>query len=293
MHEACKCCGGATRPFAEIDAARSCEDRHGVPVFAASGRPIAYRRCVVCGFVATRDFDSLSEAEMGAVIYDADYIRADPDFTATRPRYYAALFMNWLRPVFPTPAALDFGGGAGVFAAAMAKAGFRFGSWDPYFDTSPRPAATYDLVTAFEVMEHSRDPLRTVREATGFLQPGGVLAFSTQLLPAGADAGWWYLAPRNGHVSIHTPGSLRHCAAACGFDLMSVSNGLHLFLPRPLSSLARQMMRHQVRAALYDASLRGPSELWHVARQAARAGALRPALDPRHLARALLRSRGR
>jgi hypothetical protein len=73
---ACKCCGAATAPFGRVEAARSCEDRHAAPVFAPGGRQNAYRRCLAHGFVATGDFDALSDADMANTIHNADYIRA-------------------------------------------------------------------------------------------------------------------------------------------------------------------------------------------------------------------------
>ncbi|WP_270938393.1 class I SAM-dependent methyltransferase [Falsiroseomonas oryzae] len=287
--DACKCCGAPTRPFGQVDAARCCEDRGGAPVFAATGRLITYRRCVACGFVGTGDFDHLSDAELAAEIYNADYIRADPAFADSRPAYFARVVADWLPDVGRVGEALDYGGGQGAFAAAMQERGHRFANWDPHFHAAPRPTGRFGLVTAFEVVEHSRDPVGTFRDAAACLQPDGVLVFTTLLVPPEAGPEWWYVAPRNGHVSLHTAASLRACAARCGLRLLSVSEGLHLFLPPHLSPLARHMVHAKAAEALYNASLRGPAELWHTAREVARAGRLRDAANPRHAARALLR----
>lgn len=290
----CKCCGGPTRRFGAVDAARSCEDRRGGPVFAPTGVLVAYWRCRTCGFVFTRDLDALSEAEMAERIYNADYARADPDFADSRPRLFAGLLAGRLAPLRGSLVVLDYGGGQGLLAALMRAQGFHYDSFDPYFDGTARPHGSYDLVTAFEVMEHSRTPLATFHDALAALRPGGTLLFSTQLVPRGADAGWWYLGPRNGHVSLHSDRSLAVCARACGMDSLSLDSGLHLFLPRAPDAAAHVLANGRLEGALYAASLRGAWAFLHTARLALRFGRSGrvAVLSPRHPLRAALAELG-
>lgn len=286
----CKCCGAASRPLGAVDAARSCEDRRAGPVFAPAGHAIRYHRCDACGFVFTVDFDAMSAEELGEAIYNADYVRADPDFEEARPAYFAAALGATLALLRADLRALDFGGGRGLFARMMRERGFRYDSHDPYFDSAARPAATYDLVTAMEVVEHSRDPHATFAAATEALAPGGVLFFTTALWPPDAGLDWWYLAPRNGHVSLHTRGSLHACADRLGMRHLALTEGEHLFLPRTPGPVGRRILRLLAPSAIYTASVRGLGELARVAALAARAGAISAALHPRAWARALRQS---
>jgi 2-polyprenyl-6-hydroxyphenyl methylase/3-demethylubiquinone-9 3-methyltransferase len=288
---ACKCCGGATRDFGSVDASRSCEDHKGAP-FPPAGWSVSYRVCDSCGFVFTADLDGWSEAEMAARIYNADYVLADPEFVELRPAQMAQAFGRALAPLRGSLSLVDYGGGAGVFAARMREAGYRATTVDPYFAKEEAPRGAAPLVTAFEVVEHSRTPVETFAEALSYAEPGGVLVFSTALRPPSATIAFPYIAPRNGHVSIHSDGSLAACAARLGRRYVSLDGALHMFLPvaEPVAAVGRMLLAERAGSALYAASRRGAAPFaatWReVARVtgAARLGAL---LDPRHPLRAL------
>jgi Methyltransferase domain len=287
----CKCCGGRTRLFGSIDASRSGQDRYG-QVFPPSGEQIVYWRCLGCKFVFTNDLDSLSSAELAARIYNDDYIRADPDFADKRPNYFVGVLDELLVPLKHRIEALDFGGGRGALANLARDKGFdRYDSYDPFFGNQTRPMRHYDLVTAFEVVEHSRDPLSTFQEMQSFLKRGGVVMFSTMLQPKNVDPEWWYIAPRNGHVSIHSSRSLWTLANRLGMHCLSVSQGLHVLYPSSESSVARFIAKQCARSALRRASLRGSAALVSTSVQLTRLGCLQPCLDPRHFARLLFGER--
>ncbi|HUB15306.1 MAG TPA: class I SAM-dependent methyltransferase [Acetobacteraceae bacterium] len=284
----CKCCGGASLPFATVDFSRSCVDRPE-PVFAPAGEPVPYVRCERCGFLFTCHFDALTAAEMANKIYNADYIKADPEFADSRPRFFAAMLQEWLGPASNGFAALDFGGGRGLLAQLVRAAGFpEFASYDPYFDTTPVPATRFDLVTAFEVVEHTRDPLATFREMLALLRPNGAVLFSTLLQPRRVQPDWWYMAPRNGHVSLHSRHSLARLADAVNCGFVSISAGLHLFHRSPANAATRALVRRHARPILRFASQHGIAAWFDASRQVAGLGMPRAALEPRHVLRAAL-----
>jgi SAM-dependent methyltransferase len=270
----CKCCAGPTDFFGSVDTARSCEDRRGEPVFAATGHMVTYWQCRSCGFLFTPDFDALSNDDLAARIYNGEYVRADPDFVERRPQFFSTMLSRSLATLRGSLTALDFGGGQGLLARLMRAQGFRFDSVDPHFDrdADQRRHGPYDLVTAFEVVEHSRTPIATFRAALAALKPGGTLLFSTLLVPRRADMGWWYLAPRNGHVSLHTDRSLAACARACAMQVLSLEAGLHLFISARPNAAAHALVSNQLDAALYAASRRGAWALLNTARSALRFG---------------------
>jgi SAM-dependent methyltransferase len=292
MPPTCKCCGAPTTLFASVDFSRTCEDRPA-PVFAPTGETVPYYRCGACGFLFTTHFDALTAEEMAAKIYNSQYVLADPQFVDVRPRYFAGVLQAAIGPVKDSVRALDFGGGNGKLAASMRAAGFRdFASYDPFFGDTEPPASSHDLVTAFEVMEHTRYPIGTFREVLALLRPDGVLLFSTMLQPSQLDARWWYIAPRNGHVSLHSRHSLQAIARLLGVEFLSVNAALHLFYRDPPSRVTRSIVRSHARPMLRFASLNGVGPLLAASRQVARSRVIGATLDPRHCVRALLRVLG-
>lgn len=285
----CKCCGRIVAVFARIDAARSCLDG-AEPVLPPSGIEVTYWRCSACGFIFTTDFDTLSSAELGERIYNADYARVDPDFAFARPASFAELLQDLLAPHASWIEALDFGGGEGKLSRMMREHGFPcFDSYDPFFSEGGLPQRRYDLVTAFEVVEHSRDPLETVQQMRALMKPGGAILFSTLLQPRRVRPDWWYIGPRNGHVSIYTDRSLQALARRIGVLCLSVSDGLHLLYADREGRTARLLVQRLARKALRNASLRGSAALVSTAFQVARCGQPREAMDPRHVVRLLMR----
>jgi hypothetical protein len=102
---------------------------------------------------------------------------------------------------------LDYGSGSGKFANYMAELGYAsVMSYDP-FSNPVRPEGQFDLVTAFEVVEHSPNPLETFRDMKNFTASYGAVLVGQTVQPANIDdirGTWWYLAPRNGHVSTYS-----------------------------------------------------------------------------------------
>ncbi|MCC7101424.1 MAG: class I SAM-dependent methyltransferase [Rubrivivax sp.] len=234
----CKVCGAASPLFDVCDFMKNCEQRRD----AALGRPLAgvpiyYYRCPACGFLFTIAFDGLGEAELGALVYNDDYVRYDPDFAEARPREMARVVRGLVGDsLLSRLSILDYGGGNGRLRDFLREAGGRHvESYDPYFQDGA-PQARFDLVLCFEVLEHSRAPRRLVADLRRMLGPAGVVIFSTLLQPpdiAAQGVQWWYVAPRNGHVSIHTGKSLRDLFACEGLDVLHGTNGLHVALTRP------------------------------------------------------------
>lgn len=226
----CKCCGGTATVWAAIDFNRSCEDQKA-PVFPPAGVDIPYHRCGSCGFAFTIAFDELTPAQFSTYIYNDDYVRVDPDFTGRRPAHSAQLIQNLFGHAARDIRVLDYGGGDGQMAAALRTLGFtNVESWDPFYASSAPPAGQFDLVTAFEVMEHTPTPRETLAAMQRLMASPGLIFFSTLLQPAGLArlADWWYAAPRNGHVSLYTPQALASLATSLGLTTGSSSDLLHV-----------------------------------------------------------------
>jgi hypothetical protein len=109
----------------------------------------------------------------------------------------------------------------------------------------------FELVTAFEVLEHVVDP---VAELAEMLRRGDSILCTTQILPA-ADprpGEWWYYALSGGqHVSLFTLPALRRLATRVGRRLISDGVSVHLITARPVAEwLFRLVVQRRVRAVL-------------------------------------------
>lgn len=240
---ACKCCGTVAVPMGTIDFHRTCEDQQA-PVFALAGRPIPYHRCPACSFIFTVAFDHFAPDEWRREIYNDDYVRADPDFVDARPLSNAELIANNFGH-HSGITLLDYGGGNGLMARRLMEKGFtQATSYDPFYAGSTRPAGTFDLITSFEVLEHSPTPYDTLKDMRWFMGDKGMLFFSTLLQPADIDLQgltWWYAAPRNGHVSLYSRASLDALMKRLGLVWGSCNDLLHVAFRKRPPAFARHL----------------------------------------------------
>jgi hypothetical protein len=139
---------------------------------------------------------------------------------------------------------LDFGAGSGKFAEAMNERGFSFESYDP-FSSPELPRTTFDVVTAFEVVEHSPSPLKTFEMMSKFLGDRKIILVGQSVQPEdimSIRGNWWYIAPRNGHCTTYSKGSFQNLAAALGLTYVP-SEGLHGFFSHPDDDLSASIIQ--------------------------------------------------
>jgi hypothetical protein len=215
VHERCKVCDSAARPFGTGRVL----GRHDV----------RYYRCETCGFVQTEHPYWLDEAYGTALIAaDVGVAQRNIDLAALTQ----AVIQQFLRA---DQRFLDYGGGYGLFVRLMRDRGFDFRWHDRYarnllsrgFEAAA-DADGFELVTAFEVLEHLVDP---VPEIESMLHRGDSLLCTTRFLPSTNPRPneWWYYALSGGqHVSLFTHDALRRVAARSGHRLVSDGVSVHL-----------------------------------------------------------------
>ncbi len=240
----CKVCGDATTLYGVVDFHKCCEEARGLRL-ALSGIPIYYRRCTSCSFLFTDAFDGWSEDQFKAHIYNDEYHVVDPDYLVARPRSNAeAVARLWARQKAEMRV-LDFGGGNDVFCTVLRDNGFPTAvTYDPIVSEHARkPEGKFDLVTCFETFEHMPDPAAGIALILDCIADPGLVFYSTCTQPADFDKqglAWWYVGPRNGHVSIFSKQALSIAWRRHGYKNFSFSDNIHLAfrtLPSFLSHL--------------------------------------------------------
>jgi 2-polyprenyl-6-hydroxyphenyl methylase/3-demethylubiquinone-9 3-methyltransferase len=235
----CKVCGEPAPFYGMADFNRACLGHTGVrmPFY---GFAVYYRRCPSCEFLFTDAFDQWSHDDFRTHMYNSEYARLDPQYADNRPAGNAGFIAKLLGAHKGTIRALDFGGGNGRFAECLRGVGFATcDTYDPFtpgFDTPPD--GTYNLITCFETIEHTPDPGACVQAITERLAEDGVVVFSTLLQPANFDQigmKWWYIGPRNGHISIHSQKSLARLWERYGCVVESVDEDMHMAARRGAS----------------------------------------------------------
>ena len=225
----CKVCGAQASLYGVTDFNKNCEELRGTHL-PLTGVPVYYHQCDACRLVFTEALDQWDKAAYLEHIYNDRYVDVDPDYVQVRPKENAAVVRAFLQQDLSTRH-LDYGGGNGTMARVLKESGIDSSSWDPMDPEAVTPIGPFGLVTAFEVFEHTPSPLATLQEIVGFCETTTPLIFFTtytidQLPPRNMD--FWYLAPRNGHITVYTRASLDALFAHVGFNVHHYDSGWHL-----------------------------------------------------------------
>ncbi len=154
-----------------------------------------------------------------------------------------------------TPRLLDVGCATGIFLEVAREAGWSVEGLDisAYALSRARqkgltihrgtltgaslPAATYDVITMWDLIEHVPDPVAVLLECRRLLRPGGVLAISTpdagSLLARVLGGRWLGFRSIDEHLYFFSRRSMGAMLAGAGLDVRGfVAVGKHLALPR-------------------------------------------------------------
>jgi 2-polyprenyl-6-hydroxyphenyl methylase/3-demethylubiquinone-9 3-methyltransferase len=230
---ACKICASPTSLFDVVDFAKTCD--YGIYPSRLLAVPVYYRKCASCGFVFTDFFDDFSTTQWGAHVYNDEYKRIDPDYLENRPRANSKLIDGLLGARKDRVIGLDFGGGSGRTCELLRAMGYAYDTYDPFGASSLTSdfAGRYNFCSAFEVAEHSPDPVGFISAIVQMADRGKLaILVGTQVhdreVSAEKRLAWWYAAPRNGHISLYSQRSLEALASKVQLTLTSFSGHTHL-----------------------------------------------------------------
>jgi len=262
----CKMCGKPAPIFDVLDIQKHCS--HDDPYsYGLAGIEVPYFRCESCGFLFTNFFDLWETIDWRRFIYNDDYIKVDPEYEGQRSARIAQDIAPLLQGC-ENLRILDYGSGSGVFAHEMRHIGFtNVQTYDP-FSSPERPQGPFDLITCFEALEHTVSPRHAIEDIHSFLAPGGCLIFSQSIQPNNIHeirGAWWYLAPRNGHISTFTIDTLPLLAPSSVHHLHG--NGWLWGFRAPGTSPELTAAIQRIGPAIYTLCLTAPStgheDQWH------------------------------
>lgn len=189
-----------------------------------------YRLCKNCGFIFTENPFWLSESYENAIAKTDIGLVSRAEITSLHTKSIIELCFN------ESGMFLDYGAGYGLFVRRMRDIGYNFRAYDRYcenifssgFQIESLNNTNFDLITAFEVVEHIQNQIECFDELFNHSKS---LLFTTELVtsPLPQLTEWWYYGLDHGqHISFHTIKSLKYLADR--FNKRLYSNGMNLHL---------------------------------------------------------------
>ena len=205
---------------------------------------VSYFKCNFCGFMQTEEPYWLQESY-------AEVINRSDVGIVDRNIKLAKMTRSIISRYFNADAKfIDYGGGTGLFVRMMRDYGLDFYWRDLYcknifalgFEADSSSGLEYELLTAFEVMEHLPEP---VQEIERMLKMSGNILFTTLPLPAKTpklDKWWYYSLDYGQHISFYSVKSLSVLAERFHVKLYSDGWYLHLLTSKNFSELAFKLL---------------------------------------------------
>lgn len=229
--------------------------------------PQHLRRCAACETVYAAEYADPTE------VYVDGYLCADTEFgiDISHPRfqsYLAGVGAERARLIERITGGrgrlLDVGCGSGEFAAAARDHGFEVQAVEPeataatvardrgldvrtaMLEESGLPEGSYDVVSAFHVLEHLPDSRAFLRSLARFAKPGGHVVIEVpnfgSVLRRRSGADWVHLRPLE-HLIYHSPETLERSFLHGGLDPVAVRTRTWLSPPQELDDALADLAR--------------------------------------------------
>lgn len=204
---------------------------------------VSYYRCIETGYMQTEEPYWLNEAYADAIVaFDVGLAERNLKLSDISRKIIGKFFDA-------NKTFLDYGGGYGLFVRIMRDYGINFYTYDAYAentfaryfekkDWKQNNGEKYEMITAFELMEHITNPVELIGELLNYSDS---IFFSTELITKKIDTtsadSWWYFVPETGqHVSFFTKEALAYIANKYNCYLYTNEKNLHIISRKKLSS---------------------------------------------------------
>lgn len=163
---------------------------------------VKYYKCNKCNFIQTEKPYWLKEAYSNPII-DSDTGILSRNIMLSK--ITALIFLFFAEKESKV---LDYAGGYGILTRLLRDIGINCFWLDKYsenvfaknFEFSKKEQ--YDVITAFEFLEHAENPIKKVKRIFKIYKPK-LFIFSTTIHNGNPSKNWWYFAPQGGqHVSF-------------------------------------------------------------------------------------------
>jgi hypothetical protein len=161
-------------------------------------------------------------------------------------------FILLFAKIFKVGTILDFGGGDGLLCRLLRDRGVEAFTQDQYSAPTYAPVFRgslekhYDLITAFEVLEHLPQPSTTLVKLFA-AKPRFIVASTEQY--SGQDETWWYLKNPQ-HVFFYSQQAFRFLAEHHGYAYYQV-NGRHIFAKDPINGFRLRLISRATQGRLF------------------------------------------
>ncbi len=194
---------------------------------------VSFFQCDYCGFIQSEEPYWLEESYSTAIAdTDIGIIHRNSSMNKTVTAIIECFFRDG-------KTFLDYGGGYGIFTRMMRDSGFDFQWYDKYCEnlfakTHEMNRSHYDVLTAFELMEHLQNPKQDFVELCNHADN---IICSTELQPTKQPDlnQWWYFCLDVGsHISFYTEVAMRVLAAKVR-KYYSHYGSIHIFSQKPIN----------------------------------------------------------
>lgn len=222
----CKICTGKAVKFCEKDFTHE----NLTPKKKEYKAVFDYYLCTQCHLCFCPEIMSWKPDKFASLIYNKEYSKVDPGFSGLRASGNSDGLRSKYNPF--KGAHLDFGGGSkGLLSQSLSNKGWNSKTYDPFGKQSfIGRTEKFDLITSFEVFEHTTDPVEMLDKLTKLLASNGEILFSTEVHDKELDKDWWYLNARAGHIALYSTFTLEVLATKFNLKYVMHNHALHSFI---------------------------------------------------------------